>query len=269
MVGERYVFLALSDGTIVADATRPDLLRTNMNDLQASDDPELGQKIAAVQEDESLWISHKWHNPATGQEEQKHTYVTRFRGVIFGSGYCGDTPPPDQCFKTIEGSGTFTGTWDGSCVSDKPAEQGTGDRYARYYTFTLDESGSVTVELSSAVDTYLYLMKGIGRNGELLASNDDIVSGNTNSQIPATRLEPGDYTIEATTFAAEATGDFTLVVDIEVTGGPPVPDFKYIAISSGANYVCAIATDGSIMCWVATTAKGRSQTGLRAGASLR
>ena len=184
----------------------------------------------------------------------------------------GVTPPTaDTCIRAIDGAGTYTGTWDGSCVSDKPAEQGTGDRYARYYTFTLDESASVTVSLSSDdADTYLYLMKGIGRNGEAAADpNDDIVSGNTNSQIPATRLDPGDYTIEATTFAAEATGDFTLVVDIEVTGGPPVPDFKYIAISSGANHVCAIATDGSIMCWVATTAKGRSQTGLRAGASLR
>ena len=110
VVGEGYVFLALPDGKIVADATMPSLLGTNIADLQASDDPEFGQKIAAVLEGESLWIGHKWDNPATGQEEQKHTYVTRFCGVIFGSGYYGDTPPPDQCFKAIEGSGRFTGT---------------------------------------------------------------------------------------------------------------------------------------------------------------
>ena len=110
VVGEGYVFLALPDGKIVADATMPGLLGTNIADLQASDDPEFGQKIAAVLEGESLWIGHKWDNPATGQEEQKHTYVTRFCGVIFGSGYYGDTPPPDQCFKAIEGSGRFTGT---------------------------------------------------------------------------------------------------------------------------------------------------------------
>ena len=170
----------------------------------------------------------------------------------------GVTPPTvDTCIRTIDGAGTYTRKWDGSCVSGRDPEQGRGDRYARYYTFTLDESTSVTVELSSAVDTYLYLMKGIGRNGELLASNDDIVSGNTNSQIPATRLEPGDYTIEATTFAAEETGRFTLVVDIEVTGEPTVPDFKYIAISSGANHVCAIATDGSIMCWGSDDSEGQ------------
>ncbi|MCY4581063.1 MAG: RCC1 domain-containing protein, partial [Chloroflexi bacterium] len=29
----------------------------------------------------------------------------------------------------------------------------------------------------------------------------------------------------------------------------PEPGMRYTAISSGANHVCAIATDGSIMCW--------------------
>ena len=133
----------------------------------------------------------------------------------------------------------------------------------------MTEAGSVSVTLSSDEDTYLYLMEGEGKSGDEKASNDDISSGNTNSQIPVTQLETGTYTIEATTYHAETTGNFTLVVEIQATSEPPEPDAKYIAISSGANHVCAIATDGSIMCWVATTAKGRSQTGLRAGASLR
>ena len=85
--GERYVFIAAPDGTIVADATMPELLGINIINLQASDDPELGQKIAALQEDEELWISHMWQNPESGQDERKHTYVTRFQGIIFGSGY--------------------------------------------------------------------------------------------------------------------------------------------------------------------------------------
>ena len=164
----------------------------------------------------------------------------------------GVTPPAaDTCVQTIDCSGTYTGIWDETCLSDKPAEQGSGDRYARFYTFTLDGSANVTIDLSSAEDAYLYLMKGTDRNGEVVESNDDIVSGNTNSQIPATLLEPGEYTIEATTYAAQTSGDFTLVVDIDAIGEPPEPPpaVPYIAISSGANHVCAIATDGSIMCW--------------------
>ena len=79
--------------------------------------------------------------------------------------------------------------------------------------------------------------------------NGDISSSDRNSRIEDHILEPGAYTIEATTYNVWETGEFTLVVDIELTGEPPAPDVKYIAISSGANHVCAIATGGSIMCW--------------------
>ena len=180
------------------------------------------------------------------------------------------TPPTvDTCFTTIDGSDTFTGagTTRASPTSPLRAAQVTGTPASTPSTLT--EAGSVSVTLSSDEDTYLYLMEGEGKSGDEKASNDDISSGNTNSQIPVTQLETGTYTIEATTYHAETTGNFTLVVEIQATSEPPEPDAKYIAISSGANHVCAIATDGSIMCWVATTAKGRSQTGLRAGASLR
>ena len=254
--GERYVFLVAPNGIIVADATMPNLRGTNIADLQASDVPDLGQKIAAVQEGEELWISHMWQNPATGQEEQKHTYVTRFRGIIFGSGYYGDEPPPmppDPCFIPIDGAGTYTGAWDETCVSDRLAERGSGDRYARFYTFTLGEDATVSITLTSdddpKVDTYLYLIRGDGKSGVEVDSSDDISSGNTDSRLLAKPLEAGTYTIEATTYEAQTTGDFTLVVDIDGVVEPPPPDVTYIAISSGANHVCAIATDGSIMCW--------------------
>ena len=160
----------------------------------------------------------------------------------------GVTPPVvDTCFQTIDGSETLTGTWSSDCVSNKPAEQGTGDRYARFYTFTLDREATVNVDLTSEEDTYLYLMEGEGKDGTVVASNDDVSSDDRNSRIADRTLSGGTYTIEATTFAAAATGEFTLTVQIDLIGRPP--DFKYIAISSGANHVCAIATDGSIMCW--------------------
>ena len=53
---------------------------------------------------------------------------------------------------------------------------GEGDRYARFYTFTLDEATDIIINLSSDEDTYLYLLNGHGKEGETLHSNDDIAS---------------------------------------------------------------------------------------------
>ena len=156
--GERYVFIAAPDGTIVADATMPELLGINIINLQASDDPELGQKIAALQEDEELWISHMWQNPESGQDERKHTYVTRFQGIIFGSGYYGDAPPPstDPCGDTLtDGDGIYHWEWASGCDSEtRPGS------HARYFTFTLAGESAVTVTLESGRRRHLPLPAG-------------------------------------------------------------------------------------------------------------
>ena len=203
--GERYVFIADPDGTIVADATMPELLGTNISNLQASDDPELGQKIAALQEDEELWISHMWQNPESRQDERKHTYATRFRGIIFGSGYYGDTlpPPTDGCLVelgTLTGGVTQSGAWSGECDStNRP------DSYARFYSFSLEQETEVQFDLTSSHDTFLFLLEGAGTGGAVVTENDDGDNG-TNSQIIAT-LEAGSYTLEATTYTGGATAD--------------------------------------------------------------
>ena len=69
----------------------------------------------------------------------------------------------------------------------------------------------MTIDLSSSVHTYLYLRSGSNISGTALHDNDDIESGNTNSQIVAT-LPAGTYTIEATTYAEGTAGIFTLSV---------------------------------------------------------
>ena len=89
-----------------------------------------------------------------------------------------------------------------------------GRGYARYYSFTLDAESEVTIELTSSVDTYLYLREGSRTTGTALHSNDDIESGNLNSRIVAT-LSAGTYSIEATTYSEGAAGSFTLSVSGE------------------------------------------------------
>ena len=145
-----------------------------------------------------------------------------------------DTDPPDpdptpttpECVAPLPNSMTVAGNWTTDCTSDIAAPSGSGDRYARFYTFTLDTESDVTIDLSSDEDTFLYLRSGVAADGDTVADNDDITPGNYDSQIVET-LEAGSYTIEATTYDAGVTGSFTLtvaVVPVSDTTTPEPPD---------------------------------------------
>ena len=97
---------------------------------------------------------------------------------------------------TISGTVTRNGSWDdGSC----PSVHYSSGEYARYYSFTLSERASVTIDLTSpSVDTWLALRNGAGTGTGLIESDDDGGSG-TNARISRT-LAAGTYTIEATTW---------------------------------------------------------------------
>ena len=135
---------------------------------------------------------------------------------------CSDAPA-DACVESIDVPADISGAWASECVAaaDKASNAGEGDRYARFYAFTISEQSEVTVTLTSEQDTYLYLREGAGKDGEITAEHDDIdYPNNTNSSLTET-LEPGDYTIEATTYYAQKAGDFTLEVEISSTTPPP------------------------------------------------
>ena len=131
-----------------------------------------------------------------------------------GAGGTGQTPDTtDSCGGTVTGDGATSGTWAAGCQS-----QVSGRGYARYYSFTLGEEQEITIDLESSVDTYLYLRSGQSRSGAVLHENDDVESGNTNSQISQT-LAAGTYTIEATTYSTGQAGSFTLTISGLSTAG--------------------------------------------------
>ena len=139
------------------------------------------------------------------------TYSTNATGSfslsVSGGGGAGSTEATGciPATLTLPASG-ISGSWADDCESEVP-----GRGYARYYTFTLPEEAEVAIDLTSSVDTYLYLRSGSITSGTALHSNDDIESGNTNSRITAT-LAAGTWTIEATTYSTNATGSFSLSV---------------------------------------------------------
>ena len=166
------------------------------------------------------------------------------------------------CSQTVQGSITLTGQFSSSCPSSLH-----NGKFARYYTFTLTSQSPLTISLNSEdADTYLYLLRGAGMSGTVAHENDDVESGNTNSQIAET-LSPGTYTIEATTYGEGETGTFTLSV---VIGGQtaPVPgpgggSAGLPKLSAGRNHVCVLMDAGDIECRYVTSA------GVIAGSAIR
>ena len=116
-------------------------------------------------------------------------------------------------------------SWASDCTSNISAPGGSGDRYARFYTFTLDAESNVTIDLSSDEDTYLYLRSGTSTDGTPIHDNDDIdtASQTYDSRIVET-LAAGDYTIEATTYNAGRTGTFTLALNSTLVSDTDPPD---------------------------------------------
>ncbi len=156
----------------------------------------------------------------------------------------------------------YTGSWDGSCISEQDAEapRTQSDFNAYYYTFetTADRPVTITLTSSDVDDTFLYVLEGWGTDGDVVDFNDDYEGGDRNSQIVFESLDAGQYTIEATTYSPGATGEFTLTVAMEVaegyeSSGPPVdigtPADGYIEVSYGANHACALHASGSIYCF--------------------
>ena len=130
----------------------------------------------------------------------------------------GDAPGPapapvvDNCVEIMTAA-VVSGAWSSNCASGSRSGS-----YARFYTFTLNEPSEVIIDLESGdTGTYLYLLQGAGRAGEVL---EDYGSARRSAQIGHT-LGTGAYTVEVTTYDSGQTGSFTLTVNWLAT--PPTP----------------------------------------------
>ncbi len=146
------------------------------------------------------------------------------------------------------------GTWSSGCESTNRA-----GRYARHFSFTAGSRSTVTVELTSSTDPYLFLMSGEGTSGTVVARNDDSNDddlGRLNSRITY-EAAPGLYTAEATTFSSGAVGDFTIRIRVAAaspTNSPPAfgagaYSFSVdedAAVGHAVGTVAATDSDGSV-----------------------
>ena len=130
------------------------------------------------------------------------------------------TPQPgsDDCLASIgtpNGTVSRDGAWSSGCASANRS-----NRYARFYSFSLDQQADVQIDLTSATDTYLFLLQGSGTDGTIIERDDDGGPTGYDSRITQA-LSPGSYTIEATTYGSRRTGNFTLT--LQVDGGSTQP----------------------------------------------
>ena len=120
---------------------------------------------------------------------------------------------PTACVQSL--GNNFTGSWNSNtwapgCVSANPPRNLT--YYARFYTFALDTESQVTITLSSDdASPYLYLLNGAGKGGTI---NQEKGEATSSSAAITASLQPGSYTIEATTYYSETIGDFILEIEV-------------------------------------------------------
>ena len=140
----------------------------------------------------------------------------------------------DVCETELTEDGSVDGEWESECPSENKENS-----YAKFYRFTLVEAAEVTITLeSSDEDTILYLLQCTRQDGaSILCENDDFgsqlggapcdiidfaLASQRDSALIA-NLNPGTYTIEATTYNENQAGEFTLTVSgIDAAIPPPL-----------------------------------------------
>lgn len=92
--GEWYVFIADSDGISRANPNRADIVGTDRSNATDITGKNYGQEIMATTA-EGTWVDYYFTHPETREETQKHSWVVRHDGLIFGVGWheSGEVPP--------------------------------------------------------------------------------------------------------------------------------------------------------------------------------
>ena len=84
--GEWYVFIIDDESGIIAHSARPERIGLKFGDLVDVNGKNYGAEFDAATSDGS-WVSYMFRNPANDALEQKHSWVVRRNGLVFGSGW--------------------------------------------------------------------------------------------------------------------------------------------------------------------------------------
>ncbi len=90
--GQWYIFIGDEDDALIAHAANPSLVGVPAVDVKGPNAYPSGAAVAAVADQDGEWFSYTYPNPATGHVETKHSWMVRYGGLTFGSGWYEDGP---------------------------------------------------------------------------------------------------------------------------------------------------------------------------------
>ena len=85
--GQWYVFITDENDVMLAHAAVPENVGQPLGDILGPGRYPAGAQVAAAATAEGAWTDYTYINPATAAFESKHTWVVRFDGRIFASGW--------------------------------------------------------------------------------------------------------------------------------------------------------------------------------------
>ena len=84
--GQWYVFI-INDDVMLAHAANPDLVGRPASAAIGPNGYPAGEAVAAVADEDGAWFDYTFPNPATGAAETKHSWMVRYDGLVFGTGW--------------------------------------------------------------------------------------------------------------------------------------------------------------------------------------
>lgn len=118
-----------------------------------------------------------------------------------------------------DGNGTFMGTF---------TDEGTAGSGHPWYTFTATNGQTVTINLSSDVESYIWVFDVVDNNAQIgdATGADIIAAGDTGGSMANTLAfvapSSGQFVIQVDSFFGAATVNYTLIIS-GASGGPTLP----------------------------------------------
>ena len=85
--GQWYVFIIDQDDVFLAHAADSSLVGRTTSVAVGPNGYPVGEAVAAVADEDGEWFSYTFPNPATGAAETKHSWIVKYDGLVFGSGW--------------------------------------------------------------------------------------------------------------------------------------------------------------------------------------